>query len=55
MNEAHSYCLDANVLIQAWDGYYSPRLCGIRGASSSFAMANVSTSELSKDVSTAKE
>lgn len=21
------YCLDANVLIQAWQKYYSPKLC----------------------------
>lgn len=24
---AHIYCLDANVLIQAWQKYYSPELC----------------------------
>ena len=24
---AHTYCLDANVLIQAWQKYYSPDLC----------------------------
>jgi hypothetical protein len=24
---AHKYCLDANVLIQAWQKYYSPRFC----------------------------
>lgn len=23
----HRYCLDANVLIQAWQKYYSPKLC----------------------------
>jgi len=23
----HTYCLDANVLIQAWQKYYSPKLC----------------------------
>ena len=23
----HLYCLDANVLIEAWNGYYSPQLC----------------------------
>lgn len=23
----HKYCLDANVLIQAWQKYYSPKLC----------------------------
>jgi predicted nucleic acid-binding protein len=25
--EANKYCLDANVLIQAWQKYYSPNLC----------------------------
>ena len=24
---ANLYCLDANVLIEAWNSYYSPRLC----------------------------
>jgi len=24
---AHIYCLDANVIIQAWQNYYSPKLC----------------------------
>jgi hypothetical protein len=24
---AHNYCLDANVLIQAWQKYYSPDFC----------------------------
>jgi len=24
---AHIYCLDANILIQAWRGYYSPKYC----------------------------
>lgn len=24
---AHIYCLDANVLIQAWQNYYAPNLC----------------------------
>lgn len=28
MNTMHrTYCLDANVLIQAWQKYYSPKLC----------------------------
>lgn len=26
-NKANIYCLDANVLIQAWQKYYSPQLC----------------------------
>ena len=25
--EHHKYCLDANVLIQAWQKYYSPKFC----------------------------
>jgi hypothetical protein len=24
---AHIYCLDANVLIQAWQKYYAPEIC----------------------------
>ena len=27
MSKAVKYCLDANVLIQAWQKYYSPRFC----------------------------
>ncbi|RPI78943.1 MAG: DUF4411 family protein [Desulfobacteraceae bacterium] len=26
-NRAKKYCLDANVLIQAWQKYYSPKIC----------------------------
>jgi predicted nucleic acid-binding protein len=26
-NKPHIYCLDANVLIEAWQKYYSPELC----------------------------
>lgn len=25
--EANKYCLDANVLIQAWQKYYNPKFC----------------------------
>ena len=28
---AKKYCLDANVLIQAWQRYYSPKFCPIIG------------------------
>jgi len=26
-NASNFYCLDANVLIQAWQKYYSPEIC----------------------------
>ncbi|MDR6805396.1 hypothetical protein J2Y45_002295 [Dyadobacter sp. BE34] len=26
-NAINKYCLDANVLIQAWNSYYSPKFC----------------------------